>query len=114
MARATNSLPVPVAPAIMTVVIRGATSRVRRYSFCMTSALPIIPGKRATVLSCGYSADRCGRIASTPPEIRHLKISLEQIGCAIFGPGRDGTEPKVGDAPRKPGDARRAGFSHEL
>src|SRR6266487_3484568 len=62
MARAINSLPVPVSPTKSTLLRAGATKRVLSYTAPMAGLSPTIPGKGASKGSAGGPfADMRGR-----------------------------------------------------
>src|ERR1022692_270601 len=97
MARAMISLPQPVGPVIKTVVLRGASSRARRYTGCMMRELPIIPWQRIfdsrlgiAHSSGGLGFGRCrsrgmrrqDRLSGTAEGIRH-SIVLSQFDSVL-------------------------------
>src|SRR5437870_1215948 len=112
MALAMSSLPVPVSPINRTLAERGAASRTRRYTSCMTGAVPTISGNGGSIDSLrGIASSLPGEEARKPvhsearqneysdwcPELPHEPPSnraREGRGTNVTGQGRQGRQDR--------------------
>ena len=113
MARATNSLPVPLSPRINTFTSCGATRPICLHTVCMAAPLPI----RRSGRSSGRSpSSTISRHVHQPADVKRLADHLPQLAGVqrldqiIVGPQFHGLDRRVGRAVARDEDHQALGI----